>query len=70
MIIYPSIDKLVDKINSKYSICSISAKRANDLQRHQNPMLEHYESPKYIGQALEEIVSSDLVIDPESLSQN
>ncbi|KAA9300791.1 MULTISPECIES: DNA-directed RNA polymerase subunit omega [Aerococcus] len=67
MIIYPSIDRLLEKVNSKYSLCSVSAKRAHDLQVNHNPMLNEYRSPKYVGQALEEITSNDLVIDPESL---
>lgn len=67
MIIYPSIDRLLESVPSKYSLCTISAKRANELQEEKNPMLTEYESPKYVGQALEEIVSRDLVIDPDSL---
>lgn len=67
MIIYPSIDKLLERINSKYSLCSIAAKRATELQNEKNPMLKQYQSPKYVGQALEEIISNDLVVDPESL---
>ena len=57
MIIYPSVDELLKKVNSKYSLCSLAAKRAIDLQVNQNPMLLEYKSPKYIGQALEEIIS-------------
>lgn len=70
MIIYPSIDKLLDRIDSKYSLVSIAAKRATELQVEKNPMLNEYQSPTYVGQALEEIVSNDLVVDPDSLSQN
>ncbi|OYQ65548.1 MULTISPECIES: DNA-directed RNA polymerase subunit omega [Aerococcus] len=69
MIIYPSIDKLLDRINSKYSLVSIAAKRAVELQTDKNPMLNEYKSPKFVGQALEEIASNDLVIDPDSLTQ-
>ena len=70
MIIYPSIDKLLDRIDSKYSLVSIAAKRATELQVEKNPMLNEYQSPKFVGQALEEITSNDLVIDPDSLSQS
>ncbi|OFU49950.1 MULTISPECIES: DNA-directed RNA polymerase subunit omega [Aerococcus] len=70
MIIYPSIDKLLDRIDSKYSLVSIAAKRATELQVEKNPMLNEYQSPTYVGQALEEIASNDLVVDPDSLSQN
>lgn len=68
MIIYPSIDKLLDKVDSKYSLCTISAKRAKEIHSKKDYILEEYQSPKEVGQALEEIVSNDLVIDPESLS--
>ncbi|WP_290491603.1 MULTISPECIES: DNA-directed RNA polymerase subunit omega [unclassified Aerococcus] len=70
MIIYPSIDKLLDRIDSKYSLVSIAAKRATELQVEKNPMLNEYQSTKFVGQALEEIASNDLVIDPDSLSQS
>ena len=42
MIIYPSIDKLLDRIDSKYSLVSIAAKRATELQVEKNPMLTEY----------------------------
>ena len=70
MIIYPSIDKLLDRIDSKYSLVSIAAKRATELQVEKNPMLTEYQSPKFVGQALEEIAYNDLVIDPDSLTQS
>ncbi|KAA9242628.1 MULTISPECIES: DNA-directed RNA polymerase subunit omega [Aerococcus] len=70
MIIYPSIDSLLKQVNSKYSLCTIAAKRAHELQENQNPMLTDYHSPKYVGQALEEINSGDLGIDPESLAKD
>ncbi|MCI5775198.1 MAG: DNA-directed RNA polymerase subunit omega [Aerococcus sp.] len=60
--IYPSIDTLLDKVESKYSLCSVSSKRAHELQAEQNPMLKTYQSPKYVGQALEEITDDKLVI--------
>ncbi|MCZ0717202.1 DNA-directed RNA polymerase subunit omega [Aerococcus kribbianus] len=68
MIIYPSIDKLLEKVDSKYSLCTISAKRAKEMREEDNYILSDYHSPKEVGKALEEIASSDLVIDPESLT--
>ncbi|AMB98978.1 DNA-directed RNA polymerase subunit omega [Aerococcus urinaehominis] len=67
MIIYPSLDKLLEKIDSKYSLCAISAKRAHEIHEEDNGMLESYKSHTEVGYALEEIASDDLVIDPESL---
>ncbi|MBM7715616.1 DNA-directed RNA polymerase subunit omega [Siminovitchia sp. FSL H7-0308] len=53
--LYPSIDKLMEVIDSKYSLVSIAAKRARDLKDHNKPLLEKYVSHKYVGKALEEI---------------
>ncbi|GAA0484935.1 DNA-directed RNA polymerase subunit omega [Alkalibacterium indicireducens] len=69
MLLYPSQDDLLKKIDSKYSLVILAAKRAKQL--HDNPsaaMLETYQSDKNVGKALEEIKSGDLVIDPDSLS--
>jgi DNA-directed RNA polymerase subunit omega len=69
MLLYPSQDDLLKKIDSKYSLVILAAKRAKHL--HDNPsaaMLETYQSDKNVGKALEEIKSGDLVIDPDSLS--
>lgn len=72
MLIYPSIDRLLEKIDSKYSLVTLSAKRAHDFEEkegHTNrPLLEEYKSISHVGKALEEIVSGDLVIDPESIN--
>ncbi|MTT32324.1 DNA-directed RNA polymerase subunit omega [Terrilactibacillus sp. BCM23-1] len=54
--LYPSIDKLLDKVNSKYTLVTLSAKRARELQeQHLQPMLEETKSSKFVGKALEEI---------------
>lgn len=51
----PSIDSLMKKIDSKYSLVSIAAKRARSLQEDGNFILDKYISEKYVGKALEEI---------------
>ncbi|MCM3587132.1 DNA-directed RNA polymerase subunit omega [Mesobacillus maritimus] len=53
--LYPSIDSLLTKIDSKYSLVSVAAKRARNMQVHQNGLLDKYVSHKYVGKALEEI---------------
>lgn len=68
MMLYPSIDNLLDKIDSKYSLAIISSKRAHELEADAMPMLEDYKSVKNVGRALEEIASGDLVIDPVTVS--
>lgn len=75
MLLYPSQDKLLEKIDSKYSLVILAAKRAQ-LMREQTPegktkhpkMLEEYKSVKNVGQALEEVAAGDLVIDSTSIA--
>lgn len=55
--IYPSIDKLLNKIGSKYLLVNLVAKRAKEMQETKNYQMkvEEYNSTKDIGRALEEI---------------
>ncbi|MCD2256217.1 DNA-directed RNA polymerase subunit omega [Agrilactobacillus fermenti] len=67
MISYPSIDKLLDQVDSRYSLAVLAAKRAHELEAGDVKMLSSYESPKSVGQALEEIADGKVVIDPSSI---
>ncbi|MBN6887103.1 DNA-directed RNA polymerase subunit omega [Cytobacillus horneckiae] len=58
--LYPSIDALMTKIDSKYSLVSVAAKRARRMQQHEKPQLESYVSHKNVGKALEEINANEL----------
>lgn len=58
--LYPSIDSLLTKIDSKYSLVSVAAKRARNMQIQQNSLLDKYVSHKYVGKALEEIHAEKL----------
>ncbi|HWJ78215.1 MAG TPA: DNA-directed RNA polymerase subunit omega [Niallia sp.] len=58
--LYPSIDKLMTKIDSKYSLVSVAAKRARKLQTNAKPQLSKYVSHKNVGKALEEIHADQL----------
>lgn len=53
--LYPSIDSLMTKIDSKYSLVSVAAKRARQMQLGEPALLNHYISHKNVGKALEEI---------------
>jgi len=74
MLLYPSLDKLLEKVDSKYSLVTLAAKRAHQLSETDNtenpPMLDEYKSDKNVGRALEEIKSGDLVIDSKSMSKD
>ncbi len=60
--IYPSIDKLLVKVGSKYLLVNLISKRVKEIETTgQYQMAENeYKSTKNIGRALEE-VSKDLI---------
>lgn len=58
--LYPSIDRLLEKIDSKYSLVSVAAKRARKMQLTHDERLSKYVSQKCVGKALEEIYSGVL----------
>ena len=55
--IYPSIDKLLTKVESKYALVYIASDRSKQMLKtnyYQKPINE-YKSKKTIGRALEEL---------------
>ncbi len=55
--IYPSIDKLLNIVSSKYELVHIAAKRSRQIEHtgfYQMP-IKKYKSKKNIGRALEEV---------------
>lgn len=60
--IYPSIDKLLLHVDSKYHLVHIVAQRSNEIKTtgHLQMPEEDYVSSKNIGRALEE-VEKDLI---------
>lgn len=65
MILYPSVDELLERVDSRYSLIMLASKRAHELDAGAYPMLSEYESVKSVGRALEEIVAGDLKIKSE-----
>ncbi|AZV60583.1 DNA-directed RNA polymerase subunit omega [Peribacillus sp. NPDC101481] len=61
--LYPSIDSLLLKIDSKYSLVSVAAKRAREMQIKDNCLITKPVSHKSVGRALEEIHSGKLTYD-------
>ncbi|HEX6593883.1 MAG TPA: DNA-directed RNA polymerase subunit omega [Bacillota bacterium] len=59
----PSIDVLQKRINSKYSLVILSAKRAKQLRDLKNPMIENPKSKTCVGVALEEIEAGKLTLE-------
>ncbi|OKL37188.1 DNA-directed RNA polymerase subunit omega [Domibacillus mangrovi] len=68
--LYPSIDNLLTKIDSKYSLVSVAAKRARYMQENKgSEVLHSYESHKFVGKALEEIYADELVMKKKNMNE-
>lgn len=63
-VIYPSIDKLLNIIDSKYKLVHIVADRAKVMKEHKHFQMSEseYVSKKEIGRALEEIDKGLIVV--------
>lgn len=64
MMLKPSIDTLLDKVPSKYSLCVLQAKRAHELESGAEPTLG-FVSEKSTLRALEEIEAGLVTIHPD-----
>ena len=55
--IYPSIDKLLTIINSKYKLVHVVAERSREMKEHKHYQMSEskYKSKRVIGRTLEEI---------------
>ena len=53
---YPSIDKLLDRIDSKYKLALCAAKRAKIIEEENWTSKDNSICVKPVGQALEEII--------------
>ncbi|MCT8139772.1 DNA-directed RNA polymerase subunit omega [Anaerobacillus sp. CMMVII] len=60
--LYPSIDNLLTKLDSKYTLVTVSSKRARYLKEsnERDLMVVKPKSYKQVGKALEEISSGQL----------
>lgn len=58
--LYPSVDSLKSKIDSKYTLVTLAAKRAREMQESRNQLLQSYTSHKNVGKALEEVAAGAL----------
>lgn len=55
--IYPSIDKLLNIVDSKYKLVHVAAQRAKEMIEHKHFQLDEseYVSKKELGRSLEEL---------------
>lgn len=58
--LYPSVDSLKGKIDSKYTLVTLAAMRAREMQETKNLLLQSYTSHKNVGKALEEVAAGAL----------
>ncbi|NGP44308.1 DNA-directed RNA polymerase subunit omega [Bacillaceae bacterium SIJ1] len=61
--LYPSIDSLMESIDSKYTLVTVSARRARQLLENDQPYIKSPHSHKNVGVALEEIRNGRLAVD-------
>ncbi|HKL60909.1 MAG TPA: DNA-directed RNA polymerase subunit omega [Acholeplasma sp.] len=59
---YPSIDKLLEKVDSKYKLAYIAAKRAKSIQA-EGTSLDDARCKKAVGMALEEVLEDKIQIE-------
>ncbi|MFS1663406.1 DNA-directed RNA polymerase subunit omega [Streptococcus sp. zg-JUN1979] len=64
MMLKPSIDTLLDKVPSKYSLVILQAKRAHELEAGATPT-QDFKSVKSTLRALEEIESGNVTVHPD-----
>ena len=62
--IYPSIDKLLNVVDSKYRLVHLAALRSDYIRENNNLQKneEDYVSKKNIGRALEEVADNLIII--------
>ncbi|MGN7469940.1 DNA-directed RNA polymerase subunit omega [Brevibacillus sp. SAFN-007a] len=59
--LYPSIDELTAKAESKYILVTVASKRARQLRENSEVQVAKPKSKKFVGVALEEFISDELV---------
>ncbi len=62
--IYPSIDKLLNIVSSKYELVHIAARRSKEMTRNEHYQLREneYKCSKNIGRALEKVLEGKLTV--------
>ncbi|WP_055107585.1 DNA-directed RNA polymerase subunit omega [Paenibacillus ihumii] len=64
--LYPSIDRMLDKVDSKYSLVVAASRRARQLREGEKSELQQPKSHKQVGVALEEIYGDYIKIKRDS----
>lgn len=61
--LYPSIDEMVKKVDSKYSLVVAASRRARMLRDGEKSELKAPKSHKFVGVALEEIYNDFIQVE-------
>ncbi|MGG4219658.1 DNA-directed RNA polymerase subunit omega [Paenibacillus jamilae] len=61
--LYPSIDEMMKKVDSKYSLVVAASRRARQLREGEKTSLKSPRSHKQVGVALEEIYADHLLLE-------
>ena len=71
MLLYPSVNKLQDKTDSRYSLCILTAKRARDIIDGATPLVSAEDVPnqKPLSIAIEELYQGKLKIVAEDVEE-
>ncbi|AJS57858.1 DNA-directed RNA polymerase subunit omega [Paenibacillus sp. IHBB 10380] len=68
--LYPSIDEMMKKVDSKYSLVIASSRRARQLREGGKTNVKSPKSHKNVGIALEEIYADMIVVEPGTEEEN
>ncbi|WP_270171999.1 DNA-directed RNA polymerase subunit omega [Paenibacillus sp. SYP-B4298] len=63
--LYPSIDEMVKKVDSKYSLVVAASRRARMLRDGEKSELRAPKSHKFVGVALEEIYNDYIQVESD-----
>ncbi|XEC97623.1 DNA-directed RNA polymerase subunit omega [Paenibacillus tarimensis] len=61
--LYPSIDEMEIKVDSKYSLVVAASRRARMLRDGEKSELKQPKAHKYVGVALEEIYHGHIIVE-------
>lgn len=64
--LYPSIDEMVKKVDSKYSLVVAASRRARMLREGAKSELRNPKSHKFVGVALEEIYGDYIQVETKN----
>ncbi|MFC4778361.1 DNA-directed RNA polymerase subunit omega [Paenibacillus sp. GCM10023252] len=68
--LYPSIDEMMTKVDSKYSLVVAASRRARMLRNGDKSELRNPRARKFVGVALEEIYHDIVVVEARETGNN